>query len=256
MSSSRILQEYEYLYEFKEGNYTLDEYCKVKGIRERTLLNILYKEASNYNFIKIQESIYNEEVFLLKDKKSKQNICRIQIKECIDTYIGQLEDKYENINKELLDNRIMILKLKFTNLKYESIEFLEEFCDKIYIVDEYQNFRRILKNRSLTYSNIGKEIGYLATYERKYQPKVIYNITLVFPIDKRNRNYLMAIKDLNVDGTVVEKIEYKENETSKKAREEFLSKRCPNCGCSKITKAGHKNGKQRYQCKECNRKFV
>ena len=148
-----------------------------------------------------------------------ENLCKIRITECLETYIEPIEDDLENIDKKLLNDKVLILKLKFINLKHKSLTLSEGIFDKIFLVDEYQNFIKCLENNSLISSNYGKNIGYSSTYERVYQPKVVYNIALVFSINPNKRNYLMAIKDLKVDGDITNKIEYKENEMSKKVRE-------------------------------------
>ena len=256
MRGYTIAEKNKCIHDFKEGAYTLDEYCKKIGVREQTFLKMLQEEALDYSFINIKNSIDNCEFFIIKDKDNMENLCKIQIIECLETYINPIEDDLENIDKELLNYKILVLKLKFINLKHESLTSSEKIFDKIFLVDEYQNFIKSLKNNSLRYSNFGRNIGYSSTYEKIYQPKVVYNITLVFLINSNKRNYLMAIKDLKVDGDITNKIEYKESEMSKKEREKFINTKCPNCGSTKITKSGFKNGKQRYQCKMCKRKFV
>lgn len=256
MMGYSVAEKNKFIYEFKEGNYTLDEYCNKSGMKEQTFLKMLQEEALKYSFIDIKNSIDNCEFFLIKDINNKENLCKIQILDCLETYINPIGDDFESIYKELLNYKFLILKLKFINLKHKSLTSSEEIFDKIFLVDEYQDFKESLKNNSLIYSNYGRNIGYSSTYERIYQPKVVYNITLMFIINPNKRNYLMAIKDYKVEGNVADKIEYKENETSKIAREKLLNTKCPSCGSNKIGKSGFKNGKQRYQCKECKRRFV
>lgn len=256
MKGETIALKNKYTHDFKEGKYPIDEYCKIIGMREQTFIKILQEEASKYCYININKSINNYDYFIIRDEKKQENICKIQITECFDTYLEPIEDDLENIDKELLNSKMLILKFRFINLKHESIIFPDKIFDNFFIVDEYQDFIKSLKNTSLRNSNYGEKIGYTSTYERSYQPKVIYNITLAFFRNPNKRNYLMAIKDYKVEGNVSDKIEYKENETSKIAREKLLNTKCPTCGSNKIGKSGFRNGKQRYQCKECKRRFV
>jgi len=249
-----ILERNKIIMDFKRGTLSLEDYCKLNKLKEILLINWLKEESSKYTFIPIENNANENEFFYIRDKKNKQNICKIKLYDSFETNVSIDKDDYEKIDIDIFEKNIIVLKFKFINLNYESIS-ADTIFDNISIVDEHQNFFNSLNNSSLRYSKFGENIGYTSTYEKRYLPKIVYNVTLLFSIPKENKKYLIAIKDYDIDGNTIKDI-FEESETTKKLRQELLNIKCPNCNSHNFIKAGHKGEKQRYQCKECNRKFV
>ena len=243
--------------QYNESKYNIKEYCYQTNLKEINLKKCLNEYLDDFYILKINELTENS--YLVYDVgndtenlyRKKDLIGKITIIDCfIDTPVESTDD-YEKIDFKIKKNNLLILKIKFINLKYHSMIDTGIF-EKIYIFNEKFKFTKSIKNQSLLYSKYGEDIGYRDTYNRKYLPKIPYNATLVFDALQDMQNGFIAFRNLYVEGTNIKKVQIDVK------REKDLSNRatCPNCNSLNTIKDGKRNGKQRYQCNDCKRRFT
>lgn len=242
---------------YSESNLNIEKFCIKTDIKEVKFKKFLNEYLNQFYTLTFEESLENSYyIYSIKENfenKSieKELLGKINIRECfIDTPYSNEED-YKEIDSYILNNKLLILKIKFSNLQYYSIHDVDIFS-KIYIFNEDFKFKRSLCNSSLICSKYGENIGYRETYERKYLPKISYNVTLAFSIPADVQNYAIAFKDLYIDGNGIKKIQIE----TRKSKDLSNREKCPKCNSFDTVKDGKRNGKQRYQCNICKRKFT
>lgn len=239
--------------QYNESNYDIMEYCYQTNVNEINFKKCLNEYLDDFYFLRISD--LTEDSYLIYTIEndmdslfSKKNLIgKITIMDCfIDKPVENIND-YKKIDLE----NLLILKIKFINLRYYSMIDTDIF-KKIYIFNEKYKFTKSIKKSNLLYSKYGEDIGYRSTYNRKYLPKIPYNVTLVFEALPDMQNGFIAFKNLYVEGINIKKIKFDVK------KEKDLSNRvpCPNCNSLNTIKDGKRNGKQRYQCNDCKRRFT
>ncbi len=239
--------------EYSKCNYTLEEFCfntkrnknVVKKYMNEYLEKIYTVEAED--FIENSYFIYDIEKNTEDDVINKKVMAKIIGKECF-IYSPKIIDK-NNIQKE----ELVILKFKYVNLKFFSenkINFINNIC----IIDE--NFKIIypLADNILEDFEYEKDICFETYYDyyRRYLPKIENNVTLLFPLPTHAKKIYIAFKDVDIEGYNLKKISIE----TMKIKDISNKVQCPNCTSLNTIKDGKRNGKQRYKCNCCKRRFT
>lgn len=256
MNYTKIEKE-NYMKRYQHGNLNVEEFCRCNSIKEELFIKWLNSYIKDYVFAPINESMDNNYILYKENKYLDSGnevipVCKINLVDCLFNVPIAETEEYEKIGFDIMNNNIMILKLKFINLDYYSTGG-DEIFKNIFISDKNMRLIANLKNSGFEYTKYAEEIKYNNAYDKRYLPKIVYNVMLVFEISKEEMEYTIAFKNFKVEGTGIKRINI---EKSKKIKNKIDPKiKCPNCESFDIIKVGYKNGKQRYQCKECKRKF-
>lgn len=251
---------------YSEEYIDIEEFCSEVDFEE-----INFEYLKDFYFLTFEDSLQNN-YYIYKDEEDLENeiakkelLGKISIIDYfIDTPYITKED-YGEIDSYILKNKLLILKIRFSNLQYYTMHDTDIF-KKIYIIDENLKIIRNLCNSNLETSKYGKIIGYSRTDTRKYLPKISYSVTLAFSIPNNIKNYMIGFeglyiegdgikriqKDLYVDGNEIKRMEVE----SKKNKDLSNREKCPRCNSFDTVKDGKRNGKQCYKCNICKRKFT
>lgn len=250
------IEKEEYIKKFQDGNLSFDKFCEKYQVKSDLFKNWIDKYFEEYLFLEFNDGINNSYVLYKVTKNEsmediKTPIAKIIIQDLeMITSPLTIEDDFSVPNFNLISNNLLILKMKFINLDYYKISG-DDIFKKIFVSNEkFKTYNNIRYSR-LENTTYGKENGYFDPYTKSYLPKIIYNISLVFEIPKEYHEYVLTFKKICVEGIGIKKSNLK----CKKEKID-LNVKCPNCESENIIKCGYKNEKQRYQCKDCKRKFA
>lgn len=210
---------------------SISKFCSTLMLNEKTFINWLNSYLEDFWFVSLREAIGNSYILYNYKKNRDANedslspVCKIKI-----------ENFLQVNNDELL------LKLKITNLKYFN-SWCSDLLERVLICNS-SNFKYVESREYLESRN--NHVGMLL-------PKIAYSVTFKYLISNVGDDWLLAFKNFdNIEGNGIKKIVIE----SKKKKDLSNRAKCPNCKSFDTIKNGKRNGKQRYQCNKCKRKFT
>lgn len=210
---------------------SISKFCSTLMLNEKTFINWLNSYLEDFWFVSLSEAIENSYILYNykknrdADEESLSPVCKIKI------------ENFLQVN-----NDEFLLKLKITNLQY-------------YNINCYDLLKRVFISNSSNFK-IVESIEFVEKMNNnavEFLPKIAYNVTFKYLISNVGEDLLLAFKKFdNIEGNGIKKIVIE----SKNKKDLSNRAKCPNCKSVDTIKDGKRNGKQRYQCNKCKRRFT